>query len=438
MANTVSVLSYLNTFGDLIIQQNSVAIELNNLGANNYTKNTGSLIINSTGTSLQVNDTAVIQTAIINGTLNVKGDVTAQANLTVLGLGTATVFANTATANTLVANNFITSPNIISTLLVTSNNLTSNTITVGTLNNAYLNSAYSQANTGTIQAIISGQTAAAAFNQANSAFNTADASFVTANNAFPKTGGTLTGTTVINTAGGYGLGIYGANTTAVNYGAAWTMRNTSGGATLPSKTFRINPIGSYEIVNNANNEVISALSDSGNYTISGTLFSGAINCAEGGINNAGNYFTDASGGVDKDIGWNFGSGRYAYFFGRSSDYNIGLYDSGAGIRWTTNPSGDLYCVGNVTAYSDRRLKSNIETIENALAKVLQLRGVSFDKSGVRGLGLIAQETQTILPEVVLENSDDKMLSVAYGNIVGVLVEAIKELKAEIDELKKSK
>jgi len=437
MANTVSVLSYLNTFGDLIIQQNSVAIELNNLGANNYTKNTGSLIINSTGTSLQVNDTALIQTAIVNGTLTVKGDITAQANLTVLGVGTASVVANTATANTLLASDHITSPNIISTLLLTSNNLTSNTITVGTLNNAYLNSAYSQANTGTIQAIISGQAAAAGFNQANAAFNTANASFVTANNAFPRTGGTLTGTTVINTTG-YGLGIYSANTTGVNYGAAWTMRNTSGGATLPSKTFRISPAGSYEIVNNANNAVISALSDSGNYTIPGTLFPGAINCAEGGINNAGNYFTDASSGVEKDIGWNFGSGRYAYFFGRTSDYNIGLYDSGAGVRWTTNPSGDLYCVGNVTAYSDRRLKSNIETIENALAKVLQLRGVSFDKSGIRGLGLIAQETQKVLPEIVLENSDDKMLSIAYGNIVGVLVEAIKELKAEIDELKKSK
>jgi hypothetical protein len=437
MANTVSVLSYLNTFGDLIIQQNSVAIELNSLGANNYTKNTGSLIINSTGTSLQVNDTALIQTAIVNGTLTVKGDITAQANLTVLGLGTATVFANTATANTLVANNSITSPNIISTLLVASNVLTSNTITVGTLNNSYLNSAYSQANTGTLQAIISGQAAAAGFNQANAAFNTANASFVTANNAFLKTGGTLTGTTVINTTG-YGLGIYGANTTGVNYGAAWTMRNTSGGATLPSKTFRINPAGSYEIVNNANNSVISSLSDSGNYTIPGTLFPGAIICAEGGINNTGNYFTDASGGVEREIGWSLGLGRYAYFYGRSSDYNIGLYDSGAGLRWNTDTAGNFIAQGNVTAYSDRRLKSNIKTIENALNKILRLRGVSFDKSGVRGLGLIAQETQTILPEVVLENSDDKMLSVAYGNIVGVLVEAIKELKAEIDELKKSK
>ena len=108
------------------------------------------------------------------------------------------------------------------------------------------------------------------------------------------------------------------------------------------------------------------------------------------------------------------------------------------IRVTISNTGDLTCTGNVTAYSDLRLKYNIELIPNALEKVCALRGVTFNRkdSNCRYTGLIAQEVQEVLPEVVIENKDDeKFLSVAYGNMVGLLVEAIKELKQEIDELK---
>ena len=66
-----------------------------------------------------------------------------------------------------------------------------------------------------------------------------------------------------------------------------------------------------------------------------------------------------------------------------------------------------------------------------------MRGVTFEKDGKAGLGVIAQEIREVLPEVVVESEDEmKTLSVAYGNIVGVLIEAIKELKAEIEDLKK--
>ena len=92
--------------------------------------------------------------------------------------------------------------------------------------------------------------------------------------------------------------------------------------------------------------------------------------------------------------------------------------------------------GNVTAYSDERLKDNIVTIPNALEKVLALRGVEFDKDGTHNIGVIAQEVREIIPEVVLEGTDEmKTLSVAYGNLVGLLIEAIKEQQIQIDELK---
>ena len=97
-------------------------------------------------------------------------------------------------------------------------------------------------------------------------------------------------------------------------------------------------------------------------------------------------------------------------------------------------NGNFTASGNVTAYSDARLKDNIETIDGALDKVSAMRGVTFDKDGQRSTGVIAQEMQEVMPEVVMQ--DDEYLSVAYGNLVGVLIEAVKELRAEVEELKK--
>ena len=87
---------------------------------------------------------------------------------------------------------------------------------------------------------------------------------------------------------------------------------------------------------------------------------------------------------------------------------------------------------NVTAYSDIRLKKDIKTIDNALDKVSQMRGVTFTKDGENGSGVIAQELEKIAPELV---QDGEYKSVAYGNTVGYLIEAIKELKNEVEELK---
>ena len=86
----------------------------------------------------------------------------------------------------------------------------------------------------------------------------------------------------------------------------------------------------------------------------------------------------------------------------------------------------------VTATSDERLKSDIQTIDNALDKVMKMRGVTYTMQAEKGTGVIAQEVEKVLPEVVVDN---EYKSVAYGNMVGVLIEAIKDLKKEIDEHK---
>jgi hypothetical protein len=106
--------------------------------------------------------------------------------------------------------------------------------------------------------------------------------------------------------------------------------------------------------------------------------------------------------------------------------------------------GDLFVGGDIAAYatSDQRLKDNITPIHNALDKVLSISGNTFDwneKSGKEGteVGVVAQEILEVLPEAVTTR-DNGYLAVRYEKIVPLLIEAIKELKAEIDELKASK
>ena len=98
-------------------------------------------------------------------------------------------------------------------------------------------------------------------------------------------------------------------------------------------------------------------------------------------------------------------------------------------------SGNMTVNGDVTAFSDARMKRNVETIEGGLEKVCAMRGVLFRRKGEDGkkrMGLIAQEVAPILPEVVHDSGDH--LSVAYGNIVGVLIEAVKEGVREREEI----
>jgi hypothetical protein len=123
-----------------------------------------------------------------------------------------------------------------------------------------------------------------------------------------------------------------------------------------------------------------------------------------------------------------------YYFGNATV--AGFKNSGGTARVSWNiSSGDFTAAGNVTAYSDARLKENVQTIRDAVNLVGRMRGVFYDRvdTGKAGVGVIAQEMQEIVPQVVIRNSDDT-LSVAYGNLVGVLIEAVKELSARVEAL----
>ena len=162
------------------------------------------------------------------------------------------------------------------------------------------------------------------------------------------------------------------------------------------------------------------------------------------LDSAGDIILDADGAdiILKDAGTEVGR-----FTNSSTDFVIQSATSNKDMIFKGNDDGsvitaltlDMSAAGaatfnnDVTAFSDERLKSDIDTIDNALDKVMNMRGVTFDRDGRRGTGVIAQEMQKVMPEVV--HDEGVYMSVAYGNLVGVLIEAVKELKAEIEELK---
>jgi cytoskeletal protein CcmA (bactofilin family) len=98
-------------------------------------------------------------------------------------------------------------------------------------------------------------------------------------------------------------------------------------------------------------------------------------------------------------------------------------------------TGNLTAQGNVTAFSDARLKEDVREITDAVKKLQSIRGVTYRMRDARErrAGVIAQEVQKVLPEVVFEH-DDGYLHVAYGNMVSILISAVKELAKRVEEL----
>lgn len=109
--------------------------------------------------------------------------------------------------------------------------------------------------------------------------------------------------------------------------------------------------------------------------------------------------------------------------------------SGGTISGNVSVSGSVTATGDITAFSDERTKINVETITEALYKVKSMRGVSYiSKFNMEErIGVIAQEVERVVPEVVHTHSNG-LKSVAYQNLVGLLIEAIKDLELRVAEL----
>jgi len=183
-----------------------------------------------------------------------------------------------------------------------------------------------------------------------------------------------------------------------------------------------NLVGGAPAALNTLNELAAALGDNASYASSiTTSLSGKA--ATGTNMIAGNGLT-GGGTLASNRTFNVGGGN-------------GITVSANGIAMSGSFTGSFTATGDITAYSDDSLKTNVQVIDGALGKVEAIRGVTFDRieDGSTSTGVIAQELEAVLPEAVKQD-ENGVRHVAYGNITGLLIEAVKELSAQVEELKK--
>ena len=186
-----------------------------------------------------------------------------------------------------------------------------------------------------------------------------------------------------------------------------------------------------------------------NITIDGTeidLSSGDLT-----LDVAGDIILDAAG---NDVIFSSGGTAIGHITNSSSDLVIESKvsdkdmifkgnDGGSGVTALTldmSGAGAATFNNDVTAFSDKRLKTDIKNIDDALSKVIKMQGVYYKRNDIQDakeqVGVLAQDMEEILPQVVITADDDiKTKSVDYGKLTSVLIESIKQLKTEIDELK---
>jgi len=223
-------------------------------------------------------------------------------------------------------------------------------------------------------------------------------------------------------------------------------------------------------VNNSGNTVIQDLTIDANGHVTGTASTtitspenaSHIMAAQGGllVNTPGSNFTANAGtnitttySLDSDLRGN------VVFAGRTTEYvhfsdsnggQINFHNSGT-RRFVMEDDGDFHAANDIIAFSttpsDMRLKSDIEPITDALAKVNALTGYTFtyDHAGRKSAGLLAQEVEQVLPSAVSNkrlplgaNNNEEYKTLQYDQTIALLVESVKELKSEIDILKRDK
>jgi hypothetical protein len=139
-----------------------------------------------------------------------------------------------------------------------------------------------------------------------------------------------------------------------------------------------------------------------------------------------------------------GTGGTAGTISTSSSGRVTVYSGSTTVTGYTGltfnaTSGVFTCANDIVAFSDYRRKKNIRKITEAISKIKCINGYTYEFIDIindrRNVGVLAHEIREVLPELVHDN-DDGTLSVAYGNMAGLFIEAIKELEARVTELEK--
>lgn len=418
MANTVNILSFNNTFGDLVAQQNKAAVELNNIGANNYTKDSGTLVLSGSGTGLSVSNTAVFGSTVVSSNSSFLGDIVSTANATFNGTGFALTVANNAVIAKTLITDTITANTLIRTAALNAggaafvNGLTSNTLirtaALNSMGSSFLDSV--TANTVVVSPFLNVTNYAYVNNlSSNNAIFTQDLTVTGSFTSPTITSGSFTGQASLT-------GVSTSTTASTN------TSNTQ----IATTGFVKNVLNSGNTFNMA---VANGVVDNTTYanpafisTLDGSKITGDITGNAGNINS----FT-----VNQSVG---------------TGNNVQFNSLGVGTTASAT-AGEIRATNNITAYfSDDRLKKRLGNIENALAKVMTLNGFQYEANETAQalgytvkpeIGLSAQEVRAVLPEVVVPAPiDEQYLTIHYERVIPLLVEAIKELKKEIDELKK--
>jgi hypothetical protein len=292
----------------------------------------------------------------------------------------------------------------------------------------------------------------------------------TANAALPKAGGAMTGPITTNsTFDGVDIatrdGVLTSTTTTAN-AALPKAGGAMTGAITTNSTFDGVDVASRDAVLTSTTTTANAALPKAGGTMTGDINMGAneIKLSDGGELHFGTgadlkIYHDGGNSQIRDLGTGdlilqgstdirlqgtndenmavFGANSAVYLY-HDNSLKFDTQSGGVGI------TGTLTASGNVTAYSDERLKDDIQVIPNALSKVEEIRGVTFTRNDLetdeRFSGVIAQEVEAVLPEVIHE-AEDGMKTVDYGNMVGLLIEGMKEqqeiirsLAARIEEL----
>ena len=399
MANTVSLLSYANTFGDWVVATNFLIQQNNNITANSYVKSSGTLYLNDSSLGLQV-----ANGAIFAGVLQVQGTGSSayvQNGFTVGGLAT---FSNTTQS------------------ITTSGPVT----TGGQLSASGANTGLYVANNATVNGTLT-------VNQNNNVTGNLNVTGVTNLSGAASLSGAL---------GVSGTGTFGGTVYAQVF-------NASSSITAPTITATSMTVaGAAPLTTSTYNSYVPTLTGTG---ASGTWSINITGTASNQTN--ANYANTANSVSGSNVSGNISGNAY----------NITQYPLNQNVTTSSNPqfnslgigtaasgtAGEVRATNNITAYySDDRLKTRLGNIENALDKLMSLNGFHYEANETAQslgykvkpeVGLSAQEVQAVLPEVVVPAPiDDKYLTIHYERVIPLLVEAIKELKAEVDSLKGGK
>jgi len=231
-----------------------------------------------------------------------------------------------------------------------------------------------------------------------------------------------------------------------NWASGWAGRKTAiicaanGSSTFPGTVTA--PTFSGSLSGNASTATKSTSTHEADYGIHG----GYGNSNGSGGAWGANIWSMGTGYDGGHAGTSYTKGTYCLMWLRSGLTAQG-YNSSAGegiyvasqnaVRGAIGHTG-IWSTGNITAYSDKRVKTNIEKIDNALDKIDKINGYTFDRVDIdvpRQAGVIAQELLEVLPEVVTGTEEDHY-AVAYGNITALLIEGTKELKAQLEKERK--